>query len=603
MGAGATLWCFAGSPLSISIYGNSTHKGFSHAFVVVLLPSSMIPCWYRTVKEIERDVKLSGEKLGSGLKVELDNTSKLLHPMNSSATNLARVLTSSLNTIDLLSFTDINDKIAPVLYLAFSTVSHVVQVSYIGSDGFFFSYYTNVNNETLAMYCNASFPSNSSSELEKKDYTWYTQPVDLNTGNLYGEATKQLPLDIVNTDWFEKALSSGSQGYVSLGTAWKESKDPLVLSTGSLNGAAVVSLGFSAKALTDFLMRGVNIYGGHLYLSTTDGEVLDRGLPNARMAFNNNSIDFSLLDPNGSDLVYALLVPQKGLVSIVNKNSKLAFLLLALMIGAVIISVFTFVYLTVRAAKRDVFLCANLIKQREATEQAERKSMNKSLAFASASHDIRTSLACISGLIEMCSAEVSSHSEIAANLQRMNNCTKDLVGLLNSILDISKIEDGKMQLEEEEFNLAQLIEEIVDLFYPAGMKKGVDIVLDPSDGSVMKFSNVRGDKGRLQQILNKDARNDLEAVNAIRTNPDSMEFFFEVDDTGKGIPKEKRKSIFENYVQVKETALGQGGIGLGLGIVQSLVRLMGGEIAIVDKEMESIGSNWKYSNPNPDSES
>jgi signal transduction histidine kinase len=72
---------------------------------------------------------------------------------------------------------------------------------------------------------------------------------------------------------------------------------------------------------------------------------------------------------------------------------------------------------------------------------------------------------------------------------------------------------------------------------------------------------------------NSQAYNDLEAMNAAQQDPNAIEFVFEVDDTGKGIPKEKQKSVFENYVQVKETALGQGGTGLGLGIVQSLVHM------------------------------
>ena len=199
-----------------------------------------------------------------------------------------------------------------------------------------------------------------------------------------------------------------------------------------------------------------------------------------------------------------------------------------------------------------------------------------------------------------------------------NLCT--CLGLLNSILDTSKIEAGKMQLDEEEFDLDQLIEDVVDLYYPVGIKKGVDVVLDPYDGSAIKFSQVKGDRGKLKQILcnllsnavkftceghvtvrawvrkpnlqnsiiasnrnglmkylqclfrkSNEAYNDLEAMNAAQQDPNAMEFVFEVDDTGKGIPKEKQISIFENYVQVKETALGQGGTGLGLGIVQSLV--------------------------------
>lgn len=170
--------------------------------------------------------------------------------------------------------------------------------------------------------------------------------------------------------------------------------------------------------------------------------------------------------------------------------------------------------------------------------------------------------------------------------------------------------------------MGQLLEDVVDLYHPVGVKKGIDIVLDPYDGSIIKFSQVKGDRGKLKQVLCNLLSNavkftsegqvtvrawvkDLPAMqnnmissnhngeilkhlsflicnthtyqeqqamdNGVNLNPDCMEFTFEIDDTGKGIPKEKRKLVFENYVQVKETALGQGGTGLGLGIVQSLV--------------------------------
>lgn len=102
------------------------------------------------------------------------------------------------------------------------------------------------------------------------------------------------------------------------------------------------------------------------------------------------------------------------------------------MIAAIIISIFSFVLLMVRAATREMHLCASLIKQSEATQQAERKSMNKSLAFASASHDIRAALAGITGLIELCYEEVPPRSELETNLKQMDGCTKDLVGKLTN---------------------------------------------------------------------------------------------------------------------------------------------------------------------------
>ena len=197
------------------------------------------------------------------------------------------------------------------------------------------------------------------------------------------------------------------------------------------------------------------------------------------------------------------------------------------------------------------------------------------------------------------------------------------LGLLNSILDTSKIEAGKMQLEEEEFELSHLLEDVVDFYHPLAMKKGVDLVLDPCNGSIIRYSRVKGDRGRLKQVLcnllsnavkftdeghivvrawaqkpslhnsivatkqhsltkrlsclcfkkSEEARDDIEAMNSIQQDLHSMDIIFEVDDTGKGIPKENYKSVFEDYVQVKETALGHGGTGLGLGIVQSLVRI------------------------------
>ncbi|GAB4842911.1 hypothetical protein Ancab_012889 [Ancistrocladus abbreviatus] len=210
---------------------------------------------------------------------------------------------------------------------------------------------------------------------------------------------------------------------------------------------------------------------------------------------------------------------------------------------------------------------------------------------------------------------------------------------------MSKIEAGRMQLTEVEFSLTELLEDVADLFHPLGMKHGVEVVLDFCDGSVYKNPLVKGDRGKLKQILSnlpsnavkftmdghvsirawarkpsiensiiasnqkissfmswisclfskeKEEVDDLNEIQRIKQDPRCMEFIIEVDDTGKGIPKERRKSVFENYVQVKETAAGTGGTGLGLGIVQSLVRLMGGEIEISDKEHGERGTCFRF---------
>ncbi|CBI36943.3 unnamed protein product, partial [Vitis vinifera] len=612
------------------------------AFLVLLLPSVVIPLWYDTIKKIEHDAKLSSQKLHTELLSEIKSTAELVHPMNASAMNLARVLNASVSGMKL-PFSEIKNRVAPMLFQALSITPHVSQISYIGIDGLLFSYYAH-GSEIFALYSNSSISVNSSSP-NATAYTWYIQRADSDTGKLYGKVITSPPLVVVNASWFEEAMNS-TNGYSSLGTEWNSVQD-LFLNTAKVDGRGAVSLGFPVKEVTDFLSV-IDLHDGSLCLATEDNKVLIEGLPNTQIMVSNDSISFKVVEnqdgdqishvgnvsckaddrtPKASVLnisnkdyvvycsqleimgvksVYALAFPYRGLESRVHKSSRSALILHIVMVVIMVILVSMFMFLLVGAARREMYLRAKLIKQMDATQQAERKSMNKSLAFASASHDVRASLAGLTGLIDISKDEVAPGSEIETNLIQMEGCTKDLLGILNSILDTSKIEAGKMQLEEEEFNLEELLEDVVDLYHPVGMKKGVDVVLDPHDGSVAKFSRVKGDRMKLKQVLCNLLSNAVKftseghvsirawAKKPIQKNPNCMEFVFEVDDTGKGVPKEKQKSVFENYVQVKETALGTGGTGLGLGIVQSLVRLMGGDIGIVDKEIGAKGTCFRF---------
>ncbi|KAL6177058.1 hypothetical protein ACLB2K_053690 [Fragaria x ananassa] len=363
--------------------------------------------------------------------------------------------------------------------------------------------------------------------------------------------------------------------------------------------------------------------------------------------------------------VYDLAPRDRELMNLVHSHCSSSLILVFLMIATMAVFIFSYSFIMLTVAKREMHRYTTLIEQREKTEQAERKSMRKSDAFAKASHDIRAALAGIISWINFCKEDIhdaldlhatdgrsTRHSEIEtvltkiySNLKRLDVHAEDLLGILNSVLDQSKIEAGKMVLENEEFDMAQLLEEVVDLFLPTASMKGLDVVLDPCDGSVTKFARVRGDRGRLKQILNNllsnavkftsegqitvrawvrkpsfkkstsasheqtssfskqllcffnyKSRNkdDKEAMDGSERDPNSLEFVFEVDDTGRGILKERQKSVFEDYVQVKEKALGEGGTGLGLGIVQSLVRLMHGEIGIVDKEIGEKGTCFRF---------
>ncbi|XP_065861890.1 histidine kinase CKI1 [Euphorbia lathyris] len=570
-----------------------------------------------------------------------------------------------------LSFHEIETNVAPALFLALSITSELSQISYFGLDGLLFSYYVD-EGQLLALYSNVSHSS-----------MWYTNPVNRDTGKLYGDAVVSKPMFTVNETWLQMAMNS-SISYSSIGSKWhKGSQYSLLRITAPMDGRGVISLGYPLEIVT-YHFAALDFHGGYFFLSTIYGHVImptkakdtiisvDDGLVKVKIgsmypnhlvchSFTNDSKALqgteiggykffcSTLDIDGVSLVYVLQYPLKGFAELVLRYNHKSMVLLVLVLVFTAVPNFIFMFLTLRAIKREMFLCAALIKQLEATQQAERKSMNKTKAYVGINHDVRGSLAAVTGFIDICQGNVKEGkiSELETNLSQMKNCTDDLLRILNSVLNMSKLEAGRASLELEDFSLAQLLEDVVDMYYPLGMKKEVDIVLDPCDGSILKLALVRGDRLKLKQILcnlisnatkftsdghvsvravvkrtnlkkeiiasnrtptlkmfswfycrekhgDGDTCSDLDAFHAVKENPNELEIEFEVDDTGRGIPRDKQFSIFEDYVQVKETAIGQEGCGLGLGIVQSLVRIMKGELRIVEKEPGERGTCFRF---------
>ncbi|KAK9127286.1 hypothetical protein Syun_016083 [Stephania yunnanensis] len=524
------------------------------------------------------------------------------------------------------------------------------EISYIRKDGFLFSYYIEGNN-TFAMYSNTTFVGGIG--VGAIPFDCYVQLVNNNTGELYGERYRSRSNLSIDLNWFLEAMN-GTNVHASVRKGWStETQDMLIF-----NAAPVDQLRKMAHYLHEtgpFAIMPNKDDTVSVFLNSTGDQTrrearilcdqsnktvrhADRKMGGAEYVFYCVPLELA-----GVPSVSVLLFPHNGLVSLVHSRIKLLTMLLGVMFLPLFVAVLSYIYFVLRWARRELFLTSMLVKQREATQQAERKSMNKSLAFASASHDVRSALAALGGLISLSQSEVSTNPGVLNYLNSMENLSSDLVGILNTVLDASKIEAGKMQLAVEEFDLAQAVEESVNLYYITGKEKGVDVVLDPTDGSILKYSRVRGDRGKLKQILNNLLHNatkftseghisvrvkakkpspenpiiasnnvgvwnsfwrlfnrnnvtyqDLSAIREEKKQQNLLEFIFEVDDTGKGIPKEKWKSVFEDFVQVNETALGKGGTGLGLGIVQSLVRLMDGEIGIQDKGLGEKGTCFRF---------
>ncbi|CDP18239.1 unnamed protein product [Coffea canephora] len=585
------------------------------------------------INQFEHIIVLQADEARNKTIRDVENATSMLHPLNSSALNLATVLSAKLNGT-ALTFPIIQANIAPSLFQALTTIPRVTEVEFMGLDSWEFSYYRN-DEQTFAFFSNSSAPSTS-----------YTQPVNRDTGKLFGEAVESNYTIAFNSTRFVEG-PRGILPYPSLETG--KNQDLLFKSNVPMVGMGLISIGFPADEVKNQFSH-LDFHGSHLHLASNDGQVLfekeladtqifvyngtyslklkkqngayedvvsnvsckledDADLEHLDVKINEKKHKFycSTVDVAGIDSVYVLAFPEDGNEAAAHKSSMLAIMLLVLTLVGSVVSLCLFFFLILKAARREIVLCDALIKQKESTQQAERKSMSKTNAFATYSHDLRASLTAITCLIQLCREDVVPNSQLAANLSQLDTYVHDLLGLLNTVLDKSKTEAGKTELVEEEFNLEQVLEDVVDMYYPVGVKKGIDVIFDQCDFSIIKFRHVRGDRRRLKEILENLLSNAIKftteghvvvrciARKTIHENPNCMEFVFEVDDTGCGIPKERRKSVFENYVQITVAAAGQQGWGLGLGIVQSLVRLMGGEIRIVDKENGEKGTCFRFS--------
>ncbi len=217
---------------------------------------------------------------------------------------------------------------------------------------------------------------------------------------------------------------------------------------------------------------------------------------------------------------------------------------------------------------------------RVAKEKAEDAVRLKSEFLANMSHEIRTPMNGVMGMIELV-LERCSDSQQRGQLQVAMGAAQSLITILNDILDISKIEAGKMTLEKIDFNLHQTVKEAAGIFESAVLAKKLQfrLAFDMDPGGW-----VRGDPVRLRQVLVNLIGNAVKftlegTVHLLVRAPSAGLVQFEVRDTGIGIPAAKLDSIFEAFTQADGSHTRRfGGTGLGLTITRRLVDLMGGRV-------------------------
>ncbi|MCI7383972.1 MAG: ATP-binding protein [Hungatella hathewayi] len=350
----------------------------------------------------------------------------------------------------------------------------------------------------------------------------------------------------------------------------------------------------------DFVIKSASseevIYGSNLLTVYEQHAVFDKGydFPSFHAAIDAGESGLTLLTV-GTHHVYLYYMPIQGTdwymvtsMSYETVNNQIVYLSQFMAgVGAgiffvVFATVITFFLLFRRSEKR-----SNELLRLE-KERAEAASRAKSDFLSQMSHEIRTPLNGIMGMVELGKNHIDEPGRMRNCLDKITFSSTHLLSLINDILDMSKIESGKIELHPELFDLGKLLRALTTVFHVQAINRQIDFQIFLR-GEVTEY--LVGDALRLNQILTNLLSNAVKFtpaqgsvnlnIETLRRDDHRIWLRFEVKDTGRGIAPENIGRIFEPFTQENSgIARNYGGTGLGLPITRSFTEMMGGSITV-----------------------
>ncbi len=225
---------------------------------------------------------------------------------------------------------------------------------------------------------------------------------------------------------------------------------------------------------------------------------------------------------------------------------------------------------------------------REAKEEAERANKAKSAFLANMSHELRTPLNAVLGFSQLMERDSQISGEQRKMLKTIIRSGEHLLNLINDVLEMSRIEAGRILLEKEDFDLIRTIDSVKEMMQSRTSAKGLELIVD-CDPDLPRY--ICTDQQKLRQVLinllNNAIKFTREGGVTLRVRQEKpaekgspMTIVFEVEDTGIGISEEDRGNLFSAFVQARTLEKDGEGTGLGLSISRCFVQLMGGDISV-----------------------